>query len=67
MICHADLRSRFDALAALHQAARAPKAWIGDALSQLAMPIAVHEDEYILNVRRRVFVRVIVARVISWA
>jgi hypothetical protein len=27
----------------------------------------VHEDEYILNVRRRAFVRVIVARVISSA
>jgi hypothetical protein len=28
---------------------------------------AVHEDEYILNVPRRALVRVVVARVISWA
>jgi hypothetical protein len=56
-----------EAIAALHQVALAPRARIVDALCQPAVLIAVHEDEYIPNVQRRAFVRVIVARVISWA
>jgi hypothetical protein len=56
-----------EAIAALHQVALAPRARIVDALCQPAVPVAVHEDEYIPNVQRRAFVRVIVARVISWA